>query len=112
MEYRYNLVAQKKVENEDEDQRRHVANQLDIRAAYQPEEDASADPAEAHHTAEDACQDGTPKTQTNRVEHPNHEQIGHPFAAFLVIPPEVLRYDGPIPFVIKPYDNPKADIRR
>ena len=67
VEYGHDLVAQKKVENEDEDQRRHVANQLDIGAAYQPEKNASADPAETHGTAEDACQDGTPNTQANGV---------------------------------------------
>ena len=112
VEYGHDLVAQKKIENENENQRWHVADQLDIGAAYQPEKDASADPAEAHRTAEDACQDGTPKTQTNSVEHPNHKQIGDPSAAFLVITPEILRNDRPIPLVIEPYGNPKADIRR
>ena len=112
MEYGHDLVAQKKVENKDEDQRRHVTNQFDIGPTDQPEKNASADPAEAHYTAEDGCQDGAPNTQTNRVQQPNHQQIGHPFAAFLVIPPEVLGDDRPIPLVIEPHDDPKPDIRR
>ena len=56
-EQRHDLRAQEEIEDEDEDQRWHVANDLDIGATDQAREEAARDAAERNQEADDGCRD-------------------------------------------------------
>jgi hypothetical protein len=104
------LTTNEVVKDKDNDQRRHVANQFDVRTAKQPIEQTLTDAAETHYGSQNNGQDGTPDTEAKSSEKPLHDEIGYPFAALLVVTIKILGYGLPVPFVIQSHSKPVAQI--
>jgi hypothetical protein len=95
------LIPDKVVEDKHQHQRRHIAHQADVGAAYEAQKKAVGDAQQGHGRADDGGQHGGPDAQAQGGEQALDEQVGNPAAQFGVEAKQVLRDGCPVPLVVQ-----------
>ena len=98
-EERHDLARDEEVEDEDEDERRGVAHQLDVGAAEEPREETPARSHDPHDAADDRGQHEAPDREAHGRHEPEHEQVGGERPGVFVTAEQVAGNDPPVPLV-------------
>ena len=100
-EDRHDLVADKEIENENDDQGRKVTHELNIGACDHSVEQAFADSQQSHCHAEKSGQQGSPEAQAQGGQQPMDQVVGYPLAGFRIVPEKILGDDSPLPVIVE-----------
>ena len=103
------MVADKKIDDENNNQRRQVAHGFDIGPADQPEKHDLGGTTDSHDGSEQYSQEGAEYAEPNGVKQTPHQNIGHPFSAVIIKAVQKLGDFLPVPVVVERDLHPIVD---